>query len=181
MATASIELGDGLVEAELARDELAVGVEVHARQRPRSERQARALALGEGETLAVARQHPEVGEQVVAEVDGLGALQMRVAGQRPVDVLLSPLDQRPHQPRRRRLSLARPLAGVHDEVCRDLVVARASRVQLAPDRPDQLCQMALDRHVDVFVALHEHEATRAPAHWPPRQGRAAVRRDPHRR
>ena len=89
----------GLVEAELARDELPVGVEVHARQRPGAKRQARALALGEGKALAVARQHPEVGEQMVAEVDGLGALQMGVAGHSPVDVLLGALDQRRHQPR----------------------------------------------------------------------------------
>ena len=32
------------------------------------------------------REHPDVGQQVVAEVDGLGALQVRVAGQRPVEV-----------------------------------------------------------------------------------------------
>ena len=101
MATASIEFGDGLLEAELTRHELAVGVEVHAGKRPRSERQARALALGEGKAPAVAREHPEVGEQVVAEVDGLGALQVGIAGQRPIDMLLGALDQRSHQSRDR--------------------------------------------------------------------------------
>ena len=41
----------------------------------------------------VALEHPEVGEQVVAEVDRLGALQVRVAGHRPVRVGLGELQQ----------------------------------------------------------------------------------------
>ncbi len=94
---------------------------------------------------------------MVAEVDGLGALQVRIAGQRPVDVLFGAPDQRRHQPCRRRLRLAPALAGIHNEVGGNLVVARAGRVQLAANRPDQLGQMALDRHVDVFVTVHEDE------------------------
>ena len=81
-------VGHDVVEAELAGDHAAVGVEVDARQRAGAERQAPGLLEREGEALAVAGEHPEVGEQVVAEVDRLGALQVGVAGQRPVDVLL---------------------------------------------------------------------------------------------
>ena len=54
-------------------------------------------ALGEREALAVAREHPEVREQMVAEVHGLRALQVGVAGHRPVDVLLGALEQHRHQ------------------------------------------------------------------------------------
>ena len=56
-----------LTEPQLARHLAAVGVEVHARQRTRPERQARALALGVREPVAVAREHPEVRQQVVPE------------------------------------------------------------------------------------------------------------------
>ena len=45
----------------------------------------------------VALEHPEVGEQVVAEVDRLGALQVRVAGHPPVAVGLGELEQPRHQ------------------------------------------------------------------------------------
>ena len=60
----------------------AVGVEVDARERARAERQLAGRGLDGGEALAVAREHPEVREQVMAEVDRLGALQVRVAGHR---------------------------------------------------------------------------------------------------
>ena len=49
------------------------------------------------ETGAVALEHPEVGEQMVAEVDRLGALQVRVAGHRPVAVSGGRSWQRAHQ------------------------------------------------------------------------------------
>ena len=48
--------------------------------------------------LAVPDQHPHVGEQVGAEVNGLGALQVRVARQRPVEVSLGHVRQRRCQP-----------------------------------------------------------------------------------
>ena len=41
----------------------------------------------------VAPEHPEVRQQVVREVDGLRALQVRVAGHRPVQVRVGELDQ----------------------------------------------------------------------------------------
>ena len=54
-----------------------------------------------GEAPGVSPQHPEVGQQVVPQVDGLGALEVRVAGHRPVGVALGQLQQAPHQRRRR--------------------------------------------------------------------------------
>ena len=56
---------------------------------------------GEAQPLAVARQHPDVGEQVVGEVDGLGALEMGVARQRPVEVGLGGGDRAPASAPRR--------------------------------------------------------------------------------
>jgi hypothetical protein len=94
----------------------------------------------------------------VAEVDGLGALEMRVAGQRPVEVRLGGVGQRRHQPLHRGDRLVRGRAREQRDVGGDLVVARACGVQLAADRPGDLGKAALDRHVDVFVVGREREA-----------------------
>ena len=53
---------------------------------------------------------------------------------------------------RRRAGALGLLAHEQRHVGRDLVVARPRRVELAADRPDELGQPALDRHVDVLVA-----------------------------
>jgi hypothetical protein len=45
----------------------------------------------------------------------------------------------------------------HRDVGRDLVVARASRVELSADGPDDLDQAPLDRHVDVLVLERDGE------------------------
>ncbi len=94
---------------------------------------------------------------MVGEVHGLGPLQVRVAGQRPVEVLLSAVHQRAHQLPRSVVGNAGVLAHVHGDVGGDLVVARARGVQLAADGPRELGQAPLDRHVDVFVVLLEDE------------------------
>ena len=162
--TASIEFGATSSKPSSRATIAAVGVEVHARERARAERQPSGLALGEGEARAVAREHPEVREQVVAEIDGLGALQVRVAGHRPVDVLLGAREHDlPSAPRARCCAAAALLARVHREVGDDLVVARARRVQPPADRARDLGQAALDRHVDVLVLVLEREARLAPA------------------
>src|SRR5581483_9067574 len=46
------------------------------------------------------------------------------------------------------------------QVERHLVVPAAAGVELAADRPDELRETALDRHVDVLVGAKEEEATR---------------------
>ena len=87
----------------------------------------------------------------MAEVDGLGALQVRVAGHRPVEVRLGDVDERGHQVAARSTAAQRVRAREHRHVGRHLVVARAGGVQPPADRPDDLGQPALDRHVDVLV------------------------------
>ena len=79
-------------------------------------------------------------------------------------------------------ALGRAVARVHRQVGHDLVVARARRVQAPADRPDDLRQAPLDRHVDVFVLRLERE--RAPRREllrdlvEPREQRVAIlRRD----
>jgi hypothetical protein len=58
-------VGRDAFEAQLGGDGGAVGVEVHAGERARAERQRGRLGLREREALAVAQQHPDVGQQVV--------------------------------------------------------------------------------------------------------------------
>ena len=93
----------------------------------------------------------------MAEVDGLGALQVRVARHRPVDVRLGDLHDHGLQVRQRLDRPQRVRAREHRHVGRDLVVARARGVQLAADRADDLRQPPLDGHVDVLVGVQELE------------------------
>jgi len=102
---------------------------------------------------------------MVREHDGLGALQVRVAGQRRVDGLGSPRDEG-------LLRAAEPLADARDAIFEietlvqgDLIVARATRVELAADLTDQLLEAALHVHVDVFELRAERE--RAGGELPP--------------
>ena len=151
-------VGADVLEAEVVGDRAAVDLPVDAGQGARAERHHRGAVEGELEAQDVAGEHPEVGEQVVAEVDRLGALQVGVAGHRPVAVALGQLEQAPH---RRPGQLDRPQrVRLHDHrhVGRDLVVARAAGVELAGQRADLLAEQPLDRHVDVLVGLLELEA-----------------------
>ena len=96
---------------------------------------------------------------MVAEGDGLGDLQMGIAGHHRRGVALGLLDegglQRLHVP------LAAVDGGAQPEanVCRDLVVAGARRVQTPGIRPDDLGEARLDIHVDVFAVAPEREAS----------------------
>ena len=122
------------LEAERARDLPPVGVEVHAGERAGAEWQGPGLIAGEGKARPIALEHPEVGEQVMPEVHGLGSLQVGVARHRPVRVLDAALEQDAHQ---RADVLDRSLAALareQGEVGGHLIVARARGVQAPADR-----------------------------------------------
>ena len=70
------------------RHKLAVGVEVDARECPGAERQRPGSGRDRAEPFAVAHEHPDVGQQVMAEIHRLRALQVGVARHRPVEVPL---------------------------------------------------------------------------------------------
>ena len=93
----------------------------------------------------------------MAQVDGLGALQVRVARHAPVAVRLGELEQPRHQVGDQLGRARRAPADEERQVGRHLVVARAPGVQLAADRAGELGQPALDRHVDVLVGVAELE------------------------
>ena len=89
-------VGGGPSKPQLARHLLPIELPVDAGERPRAERQRHRRSSREVEADRVALEHPEVGEEVVAEVDGLRALQVRVAGHRPVRVALAERQQPAH-------------------------------------------------------------------------------------
>ena len=136
---------------------------------------------GEREPLAIAREHPDVGEQVMAEIDGLRALQVRVSGQRPVEVPLGGVDQRRHQVLDPRSGVGRRLAHEHRDVGDHLVVARARGVKAPAGAPGDLGHTALDGHVDVLVAGLEREAAVAQLGLDGVERRSAAHRGPRRR
>ena len=144
-------------EPELARERPAIGGEVDAGQRAGAQREAIRTGQHAREALVVAAEHPEVGQQVVREIDRLGALKVGVAGHRPVQVVLGHLQERGLQRAQRLPCGQRVGAHEHRHVRRHLVVARARRVQPAAHRAGELGDPALDRHVDVLVGLAERE------------------------
>ena len=70
-------------------------------------------------------------------------------------------DQRAAQFADERDHLGQFVAQIEPQVERDLVVARARGMQLAPGRADPLGQAALDREMDVFVGKIETGSGRA--------------------
>jgi len=130
---------------------------MRCRPAPPPERQPVGADGAARQPLAIALEHEDVGEQVVREQDRLGPLQVRIAGHRRVRRLARARDQG-------RLHGAQPIARAHDRVLevhplveRDLVVARAARVQLAADLADQLDEPPLDVRVDVLELGAERE------------------------
>ena len=150
-------VGADVLEAELVGDGAAIDLPVDAGQRPGAQRHHPGAVERELEPQHVAAEHPEVGEQVVAEVDRLGPLQVGVARHRPVAVALGQLKQLLHHPPEQLDRPQRVRLDDHRDVGRDLVVAGAPRVQLPGQGPDHLAQAPLDRHVDVLVVGLELE------------------------
>ena len=109
-----------------------------------------------GESLGVPEQRFCVSQQVVADGDRLGTLEMRVTGHRPRGVSESLGGDRIDQLAKRVRRLPRGIAAVEPQVERDLVVARAPGVQRGTRRGD-LGQTPLDRRVDVLVGRLEPE------------------------
>ena len=180
--TASIEFGDDLAEAQLRGDLAAVGVEVDARERARAERQPPGLALGEREARAVAREHPEVGEQVMAQIHRLRALQVRVARHRPVEVLLGALEQ--HRPSAPRSRPARRRARSRVYIARS-VTTWSLRERAVCSRPPTGPAISVRRRsIAMWMSSSsalEREAPLAQLALRPRRGPRAARRGPRRR
>ena len=91
---------------------------------------------------------------MVREEHRLGVLQVGVARQDDVEVLLGLSDERLAQRRVRGHEVGRALLGVQARIGGHLVVARAARVQPRARVPDASRQLRLDGHVHVLALLH---------------------------
>jgi hypothetical protein len=156
-------------KAEVAREELTVDGKWVARERARAKWQDRDARHELLQALEVRAERKRVREQQVRPPDRLPALwvraesedanatrraahlQVRVAGHEVVALPVSALN---HDADERAQACLNLLDFVHEpepHVGRDLVVARAARVQLAAEWADDLAQAPLVRGVDVFV------------------------------
>ena len=95
----------------------------------------------------------------MAEGDRLGGLQVGVAGHDGGRVRVRLVDERRLQGAQLSVEAVDRLAHPEPEVGRDLVVARARRVQAPGRLADQLRQARLDVHVDVLERRLEGELT----------------------
>src|SRR5262249_31735626 len=144
-------------EAELLGERLEVDRKRGAGECRGAQRHGGGARAAVAEPVAVALQHEDVREQMVAEDDGLGALQMRVAGQRRLDRFGGARHERLLDAAQAHAYARHDLAQVQALVQGGLVVAGAPRVQLAADLADQLLKAPLDVGVDVLELEAERE------------------------
>jgi len=98
---------------------------------------------------------------MMTERHRLRALQMREARHHRAGVLERLLGQGPLIVGEQPVEVVDARSDPQPEIGRDLVIARARRVQPPGCRPDQIGQPALDVHVDVFKRAIEFELARA--------------------
>ena len=94
-------------------------------------------------------------EPLMGQSHGLGPLQVRIARQDRVDVLPCPFEEDCPQLEQCALARQADVAQEEREVRRDLVVARATGVELARHGPQMLPQARLDIHVDFVLTYLE--------------------------
>ncbi len=150
-------IGRGPVEAERGGGRVAVDRERGAGERGGAERALVEPDAAIGETAAVAPDHLDIGQEVMSERDRLRDLKMREAGHHRVGMRLGLIDQRALKLAQRRVEAVDRAAHPEAEIGRDLVVARARRVQPSGGRADQFGEPRLDIQVDVLVGLAEDE------------------------
>jgi hypothetical protein len=129
-----------------------------AGKRGRTQRRLVQPRAAVGHAAAVAAEHLHVGHQVMAEGDGLCRLQMGEARHDRRGVFVGAVDQRRLQVGKHRLQAVDRVAHPQADIERDLVVARARRVQAPAGRADEVGQPALDVEMDVLELGRELEA-----------------------
>ena len=144
-------VGDGVVKAQQLGGALAVERVGGAGKRRGAERVGVGGVARGGQARVVTREHPEVGQHVVAEEDRLRVLQVRVTGHHHTHVLLGDVKEDPAQGAVALHEVGAQLLGVEADVRRHLVVAAAARVQARARRADVAREGALYGHVDVLV------------------------------
>ena len=118
----------------------------------RPERALRGPFRREAEARAIAVEHLRPGEQVPAERDGLGTLEVCVAGHQRLGLGFGDVEHRPGEGADRFDGLRARILDVEPHRRCDLVVPGAPSVDLPPD----LAQTPLDRRMDVLVGVRDH-------------------------
>ena len=155
--TASSELAAARVEAEGCRGHGAVDRKGGAGERGCAERALVEALACIGEAAAVASEHLDIGEEMVAEGDRLRGLQMGEPGHDRRGVLERLLGKRAFKIAKRCVDVVDGVAHPQAEVGRHLVVPRAGRMKPARCRADQLGKPGLDVEVDVLERAREDE------------------------
>lgn len=138
-------------EAEFARHRLAVDRERRAGQRSGAQRQVIDPAAAVGKARAVAAQHLEIRQQMVAEGHRLRHLQVREAGQGCVDVGFGRIEQGFLQIAQQAVDVVDRVAQPEPDVGSNLVIARAAGMQALAGIADQRREAFLDVEMDVLV------------------------------
>ena len=111
------------------------------------------------EASAVARDHLDIGEKVVAEGHGLRGLQMGEARHHGRGFAQGLFGERALQIEQRSFQAVDEVADVKPEIGRDLIVSRARRMQAAGDGTDDFGEPRFDVHVNVFERPRENEGS----------------------
>ena len=151
------------VETQRFRHHRAIDRIGGAGERGRAQRQAVHALAAVGEPFAVAREHLEIGHQVVAEGHRLRHLQMGEAGHHRAGVALGLVEQAPLQPGQLGAERVDRIAQPQAHVGRHLVVARARRVQALAGVARKRGQAAFD--IEVHVLSRERPFELAAAHF----------------
>lgn len=141
--------GDGF-EAEFAGDHFAVEGVGGAGEGAGTERQDVGATAAIGEALAVAEEHFGVGEEVVAEGDGLGALEVGVAGHGVGGVAFGEVAHDADEVAQGGRGVVAEGADCHAVDEGDLVVAGACGVEAAGGLADLFAEEGFDVGMDVF-------------------------------
>ena len=150
-------VGHRPVEAQGLRRAMPVDRMRRASKRRCAERRFVQACTAVGEAAAVAAEHLDVRQQVMAEGDRLRGLQMREARHDGRGILVGALDERFLQVAQHRLDLVDRVAHPQAHIECDLVVARTTRVQAPAGRTDQVGEPRLDVEMDVLELGRELE------------------------
>ena len=150
-------VGHRPVEAEHFGGPVAIDRERRAGQRRRPERALVEPLARIGEPAAVARQHLDVGQQMMAEGDRLRRLQMREPRHHHGCMRLGLARQRHLQLRKPSVEGIDGIAHPQPEVGRHLIVTRPRRVEPLARIPDQSRQPALHVQMHIFQRSAERK------------------------
>ena len=111
------------VKAELLRFKIAVGVVGRARKRTAADRRDIHAASAILQAVNITQEHHHIRHEVVTEHDGLGSLEMGVAGHDSLFILLRLIGQGEDQALYVRFQLVDAVHQVHSQVERNLIVS----------------------------------------------------------